>query len=265
MKAEVYKTDGSVSGEVELPKIFNEVYREDLVRRAILAEQSRRFQPQGHFLMAGLNTTAVYVGAYGVYRTGRHMGIAIRPRQKLAGGAMGDVRRIPSSTKGRRAHPHKIEKILVENINAREYRKAIASAISGSANVKLVSSKHIIKRESLPIVVDDSLEKVAKTKELIAVLKKLGVWEDLEKSKDSKKIGGKRYAQRRRYRKGALIVANDASKISLAGRNIAGLDVCGVKELSAEALAPGAIPRLSIWTASALKEAENAVESMRLR
>ena len=78
MEAEIYKIDGSVGGRVELPAVFSEYFDVGLVRRAILSEQSSRYQPQGHYLLAGMQTTAVYVGTYSGYRRGRHMGYSYR-------------------------------------------------------------------------------------------------------------------------------------------------------------------------------------------
>src|SRR5690348_1351153 len=110
MNTNLYEIDGKVEKQISLPEIFSKTFRVDLVRRAILAEQSQRYQPQGHFISAGMQTSAMYIGEYSTWRTGRHMGTPARPRQKLAAGAQGDVRKIPSSTKGRRAHPHVVEK-----------------------------------------------------------------------------------------------------------------------------------------------------------
>lgn len=266
MNADVYQLDGKVARKEELPQVFGSSFREDLVRRALLAEQSRRYQPQGHYVMAGLQTTAVYVGEYGVYRSGRHMGIAIRPRQKLAGGAMGDVRRIPSSVKGRRAHPHKIEKVLEERINSKEYKKAIESAIGGSANVVLIKEKHKMNHATMPIIVEDKIEEVVKTKDLLKILKILGLENDIEKSHKPKlRAGLKRYARSRHFRKSVLIVVSNSAKIDKAGRNIAGVDVCNIKNLTVEALAPGAKPRLTIWTEGAVKGVEGAIAHARLR
>ncbi len=265
MNVDVYQLDGKVARKEELPQVFESLFREDLVRRALLAEQSRRYQPQGHYVMAGLQTTAVYVGEYGVYRSGRHMGIAIRPRQQLAGGAMGYVRRIPSSVKGRRAHPHKIEKILEERINAKEYRKAIESAIGGTANLALIKEKHLLGKGSVPIIVEDKVEKLSKTKDLMLVLQNLGLDKDLDKSHKPKlRSGLKRYSTNRHFRKSVLIVAKDSGAIEKAGRNIAGVDICSVKDLTIEKLAPGARPRLAIWTEGAIKEVENAIAQKRL-
>lgn len=264
MQADIYQLDGRTSKKEEMPKIFDASFREELVRRALLAEQSQRYQAQGHYILAGMQTTAIYVGAYSVYRTGRHMGRAIRPRQKLAAGRMGYVRRIPSSVKGKRAHPHKVEKILNENINVREYRKAMESAIAGTADTKKVHARHTVEQH-LPIVMENKLETIAKTKDLILVLQNLKLDLDLERSKDPKvRRHHGRYSVGKRYRRSALIVAKDPSKISLAGRNIPGVDVCGVDALTVELLAPGAMPRLVIWTEGAVKEVEKAVSVARL-
>ena len=170
MQANVYKTDGKVEKKIGLPEIFEKSFRGDLVQRALLSEQSARYQPQGHYLLAGLQTTAEYVGEYSVYRTLRHVGQAIRPRQKLAKGAMGAVRKIPSATKGKRAHPHKIEKLIFERINQKEYVRALQSAVAGTADAALILASHSYPKKELPIVVSSSIEKVSKTKDLLKIL-----------------------------------------------------------------------------------------------
>lgn len=258
---DVYGLDGKVEKDVSLPSVFSEEYRPDLVKRALLAEQSRQFQPQGHSLTAGFQTTAVYIGSYdAAYRRGRHMGQAIRPRQKLGGGAMGDVRRIPSAVKGHRAHPHKIEKILREEINSREYAKAIRSAIGACTHTDLIKQRHDFAGKAFPIVVDDKIEAITKTKELMKVLESLGMGNDLRKSHKPKiRHGLKRSAKIRHFRSSVLIVSKSSEKINKAGRNIPGVDVCSINELTISKLAPGALPRISIWTQGALSEIENAV------
>lgn len=260
MDVEVYSLEGSAKEKLTLPHVFSSEYRPDLVRRALLSEQSERYQPQGHYLMAGLQTTAVYVGTYSGYRRGRHMGIAVRPRQKLGGGAMGDVRRIPSSVKGKRAHPHMIEKITAERINKREYVKAIESAIGGCTNTEMIHKSHPVEKK-LPIVVEDGIEKIKKTKDLMKVLNALGLSKDLDISHEPKKLTG-RISKKRHFRKSVLIVAKDSSEIEKAGRNIAGVDVISIKDLNVETLAPGAAGRPTVWSKSAVQGLENALKEM---
>ncbi len=262
MEVNLYNLEGKQVRRVKLPSIFETKPRSDLVMRALLSEQSRNYQPKGHSPLAGMQTTAAYIGRMGAYRTGRHMGIAIRPRQKLGGGAMGDVRRIPSSVKGRRAHPHTTEKKLVEEMNIKEYRLALASAIAGGAgeNVKKV---HAFEGE-LPIVVEDSIENVSKTKELLSILKKLNLSKDLELSHKPRIAKGHRRSSRlRHFRNSILIIVGKKEKIERAGRNIPGVDVCGVNELSMQNLAPGGMPRPSLWSESALNGVEKAVEEIK--
>ncbi len=265
MEADIYSLNGEVLGKVALPKVFDAPYRIDLVRRALLAEQSLNYQPQGHYLLAGLQTTATYVGRMGAYRSGRHMGIAIRPRQKLGGGAMGDVRRIPSSTKGRRAHPHRIEKKLVELINLKEYRKAIESAIGGSTKKDIVGMVVKVGRD-LPVVIEDKIENVSKTKELLGILKKMGLEEELEKSHEPKiRKGIRRSSKQRRFRKSVLIVTLNDNGIGRASRNIPGVEYSKLSELNVERLAPGAIPRIIIWSESAVKKLEDSINSLKIK
>ena len=266
MDVTLYKLDGKGSGSVTLPAVFSGEYRKDLLMRALLAEQSMNYQPQAHSLMAGLNTTAVYVGRYDAsWRRGRHMGVAIRPRQALGGGAQGDVRRIPSATKGRRAHPHKLEKRIVENINRKEYIRALESAIAGCAMADLVKSGHPFGGNALPIVVDDGIEKVAKTGELLKVLRALGLEQEMERSrKPSRRKGLKRSSVQRRFRKNVLIIADSADRISRACRNIPGLDFSDLPSLTIGKLAPGAAPRITIWSESAVRNVEKAIAGARM-
>ena len=251
---DVYGIDGKTLRSIEMPGVFSGEYREDLVRRALLSEQSAARQPQGHFTRAGFQTTAVYVGKYSAaYRRGRHMGIAIRPRQKLGGGAQGDVRRIPSAVKGHRAHPHKIEKTIEEQINRKEYAAAIRAAIAGSADPALVGARHSFVQKQLPIVVADGIESVSKSKELIKALASIGLANDLERSHSPRlRRGLKRLSRVRHFRTSVLIVSRQAGAISRAGRNIPGVDVCTIDDLTVGKLAPGAKPRLAVWTEGAI-------------
>ncbi|MEM3228381.1 MAG: 50S ribosomal protein L4 [Candidatus Micrarchaeaceae archaeon] len=252
MEANLYQTDGKIARRIELPKVFETEFRVDLVRRALLAEQSERYQPQGRYKYAGMETTATYVGRRGAFRTGRQLGIAIRPRQKLGGGAMGYVRRIPSSTKGRRAHPTKVEKRLVERINSKERLSAIESAIGASASAALKERLNL--KINLPVVVDSSIEKFSKSKELMALFKNLNLLDEINLSHKPKLDAYRRNskAKTRKFRKTALIVAKDSSNLEKAGRNIPGVDVCSVEKMSVSLLAPGAMPRLIIWSESAV-------------
>jgi large subunit ribosomal protein L4e len=58
MKADVYSITGEVARQVDLPSVFNERVRPDLINRAGLALRSARYQPKGTMVVAGLQTSA---------------------------------------------------------------------------------------------------------------------------------------------------------------------------------------------------------------
>ena len=58
MKANVYSMEGEVKEEIELPAIFNEEYRPDLIKRAVISAQTARVQPWGNDPKAGKRTSA---------------------------------------------------------------------------------------------------------------------------------------------------------------------------------------------------------------
>ena len=62
MSIPVYTINNEKSGEVPLPKIFETPYRPDVIKKAVIHQQSNRFQPQGRDPMAGKRTTAVSQG-----------------------------------------------------------------------------------------------------------------------------------------------------------------------------------------------------------
>ncbi len=257
----VFDLQGNPKGTVELSDVFNEAIRDDLIRRAVIAENTLKLQPQGHYILAGMNTTARYYGTMSSYRSGRHMGIAIRPRQKLGGGIQGQVRRIPSSVKGKRAHPHKIEKTLIERMNRKEYQKALRSSIAATANKDYVKVQM-----AMPLVITNDIESIKKTKDLLKVISALKLSEDLEKSKSPQiRKGLRRLATRRHFRKSLLFIVNEDRGLTKAARNIPGVDACTVKDLKANLLAPGGVPgRATLWSESAIKNITSGIEKLSL-
>ncbi|MEM3227709.1 MAG: 50S ribosomal protein L4 [Candidatus Micrarchaeaceae archaeon] len=262
MKANILDINGKLRSELEMQSAFEEPVREDIIRRAVLAESSLALQPQAHSVMAGIQTTASYFGAMSSYRTGRHVGHAIRPKEKLGGGVQGKVRRIPSAVKGRRAHPHMVEKILVERINLKEYRKALRSAVAATASNSYVKRKP--EGVQLPIIISDEIEAVPKTKSIMNIMKNLKLSSFIESCKASKHIKRGRSGNERHYRKSVLLVVSrkDAPAIK-AARNIAGADACDVHSIKAGLLAPGGMPgRLVVWSESAFKSIDTAIEGI---
>lgn len=252
-KIKVYSLEGEIKEEMELPEIFLEEFRPDLIKRAVISSQTARIQPWGSNPMAGKRTTAESFGA------GR--GVAMVPRVKGSRHpAASKAAFAPQTIGGRKAHPPRSQKIHHEKINKKERRFAIRSAIAATSNSELVENRghQMDKVPQIPLVVDDELCKVKKTKDTREIFKKLGVLDDIVRAKEGKKIRagkGKMRGRKIKSPKGPLIVVGEDKGISLGARNHPGVDVVSVENLNTELLAPGTHPgRLTIFTKSAMEK-----------
>ncbi|RME79456.1 MAG: 50S ribosomal protein L4 [Methanobacteriota archaeon] len=245
MKAKVYGVDGKESGELALPPVFSTDYREEIIRRAVLAEESKLFQPKGSYRWAGLETSARYIGRKEAYATLKNRGQSRLPREFFGGGVPGRVRYIPSAVSGRRAHPPKPTKKLAEKINKKEHDLALRSAIGATANKELVIARGHKIDGDVPIIIEGN---ISKTKELYSLFSKLFP-ADLERA--SIKRG-----RNKKHPKTALVVAGkEELSIVKAASNIAGADATTTALLKVKDLAPGThAGRLTVFTKKAIEE-----------
>ncbi|MBN1940601.1 MAG: 50S ribosomal protein L4 [Candidatus Diapherotrites archaeon] len=264
MKASVFSLEGKKLHEIELPKVFETAYHPELIKRAVLSIQSAKKQPKGNFKKAGRQNTAQYRGWRGLPTHERTINVdrARLPRLKNRRGLLyGRVARVPQSVGGVRAHPPKPEKNIFEEINKKEKKQALKSAIAASADRKMVEERHKLdKGIQVPVIVEDGFEELKKAKEVKKVLESLKVWQDVEnaKAKRRRKTGkAKRRGRKYKQKKSALIVTKKNASVYKAARNIAGIDVCEVRNLNSELFAPGcSAGRLTVWTESAIKALE---------
>ncbi len=246
MKANVIDLSGNASSQVDLPPVFDEEYRPDLIKRAVLSAQANRLQPYGPHFYAGMNTSAQSWGpGHGVSRVPR-----LKNGRKAAG--------IPMAVGGRRSHPPRPEADRTEKINIKERRKAIRSAIAATASTELVLARgHKFSRE-LPLVAENAIESLDKTADVRKFLVAAGLWDDVERAKLGRNIrAGKGKMRGRKYknRKSLLIVAASDQGLGKAARNLPGVDFITVEKLNAELLAPGTqAGRLTIWTESSIQK-----------
>lgn len=253
--AQIYNLQGKASGKIDLPDVFSTPLRPDVIKRAVLAIQSNRIQPQGRDPMAGKKTTAESRG------TGS--GAARIPRIK---GGSGRAAFAPGTMKGRAAHPPKAEKIIVKNIPKKEAKLALNSAIAATAEKEVVAKRghKIEKVPAFPMVVDDAFEALSKAKEVEDAFASLGISDDVVRVRESRNIrAGKGKLRGRRIKQavGPLIVVAEGKAIANAASNLPGVEVTTVTNLNTEMLAPGTHPgRLTVWTNSAIKQlmGENA-------
>ena len=247
----VFDLKGAPTGKTTLPLIFNTPLRPDVIKRAVLAIQSNRHQPQGRDPMAGKRTSAESRG------TG--MAMARIPRLK---GASGRAAFAPGTVGGRQAHPPTSEKIIVKHIPKKEARLALLSAIAATASKETVAARgHKVEDvPQIPLVVEDAIGGLTKTKEVEEALLHLGVALDIYRVRESRKIRagkGKHRGRKMKQAVGPLIVVAENKGLVAAAGNIPGVDIVTVKDLNAEDLAPGTHPgRLTLWTNGAIEKLE---------
>jgi large subunit ribosomal protein L4e len=251
ISAKVFDLKGEEVATLNLPHIFHTPSRPDVIKRAVVAIQSHRFQPQGRDPMAGKRTTA----------ESRHagQGIARVPRMKERGSRAAFA---PGTVGGRSAHPPTVEKKIRKKIPKKEMRLALRSAIAATASKEAVASRgHMIEDvPDFPLVVVDEIQGVKRTKDIEEALVNLGVWPDIFRVKESRKVRagkGKMRGRKMKQAVGPLLVITKNEGVAEAARNLPGMQVASVENLNAELLAPGTHPgRLTVWTSSALEKVE---------
>jgi large subunit ribosomal protein L4e len=250
--------DGSSEATVKLPKIFNAPRREDLVRRVYISLLTHTLQPKGSSRGSGHKHSVESWGAgYGMARISRIKG---RGTQKYMSGGM-----IPFAVGGRPTHPPVPEKKIYKQVNKREKRLALISALSFTA-----SRNHVVDRghrlpENLatPLVTVEELESITKTSELERFLRSVGLAAELERCRQVKIRAGKGKMRGRRYKRrvGPLIVVGEDKGVGRAAENIPGVDLVEARNLSVLHLAPGGKPgRLVVFTKPALEALEARIK-----
>ncbi|MDD1701816.1 MAG: 50S ribosomal protein L4 [Methanoregula sp.] len=246
MKAQVKTIEGGVAKDIELPAMFSEEYRPDLIKKAVMALQSTRRQPHGSYPFAGICSSAV---GWGSGRGASHV-----PRLKNGSRAA----KVPQAKGGREAHPPVTAKVLIKEINQKEKQKAFRSAVAASIRADLISGRGHLYDGAVPLIFEDKFETLARTQDVITALTSIGVYKDIERAKDSRKVRagrGKLRGRRYKQRKSLLIVTSGPE--FRAARNLAGVDVVTVDQLNVEHLAPGMqAGRLTVWTESAVTRLE---------
>jgi large subunit ribosomal protein L4e len=155
-----------------------------------------------------------------------------------------------------------VEKILAEQINKREYQKAIASAISATTSANL---KYQLKLQ-MPIVMTDDIESLKRSKEVMDVLESINLSGYInDGSRPHLRKGIRRSTRIKIYKRKLLLVVGKESSVLKAARNIAGVDVCEVSKITANLLAPGGTPgRMTIWSESAINNLDSAIMKLKV-
>merc|ERR1712023_544156 len=245
-----------VVAEVRMPHVFLAPVRNDLV--SFVHDQLSCNTRQAH----GVNKKAGMKHSAESWGTGR--AVARIPRVSGSGthrsgqGAFGNMCR-----KGRMAHPLHTWRRWHRKVNLHQRRHALASAVAATACAPLVMARghRIMEVAQVPLVLDDTVGQISKTKEAIAFLKAFGVWADVKRVMVNKGLRagkGKLRNRRHKVRRGPLVVVDQGCEnLYRALRNIPGVDMCNVNRLNIRQLAPGGhVGRLCIWTKSAFASLE---------
>ena len=240
MKGFVYSAGGEKTGEIELPAIFSQPVRRDIVEKAFVIERSCQRQDYGSKRDAGKRHA---VASWGVGR-----GVARLPR--LTNGSKAAF--APQAVGGRRTHPPKVERVWKKKLNKKEKMKAFCSAFAATARSDMVSLRGHRFNESLilPIVTDESFEEMERVKEVVSSLTVLGIYDDVLRAFN----GRKRRKNGYRTPRSILIIAREGSPIFRSAGNIVGIDVKSPEELRISDLAPGGVPgRLVVYGSSTME------------
>merc|ERR1712205_123853 len=233
----VQSTSDEAGKQVQLPAVFLAPIRPDIVTFVHTSMNKNRRQAYAVNKDAGHQTSAQSWG------TGR--AVARIPRVPGGGthragqGAFGNMCR-----GGRMFNPTKTWRKWHRKINVNQRRYAVCSALAASALPSLVMARghRISEVPECPLVVGNAVESIDKTQKAVKLLKEVGAYEDVEKSKSSRQIrSGKGKMRNRRHvqRRGPLVVYANDNGISKAFRNLSGVEVCSVDRLNLLQLAPG--------------------------
>lgn len=172
---DVLSLDKTKVGEVDLPSAFDMKINEDLIKRAFISEMSGKFQIKYTDPLAGKRKAAELTKRRRSYKTVYGRGLSRTPRKTMqhVGSSfsyMGAV--APNAVGGREAHPPKAEKKTVKKMNKKELYMAINMGIAASAKKEFVSKYHRLpENANLPIVIDDSVNNIYRTKDAEKLLK----------------------------------------------------------------------------------------------
>ena len=258
-----HKNSSEVLREVRTPQVFSTAIRSDIVQfvHDNLSKNTR--QARGVDPQAGMKHSAESWG------TGR--AAARIPRIGGSGtsrsgqGAFGNMCR-----KGRMSFPLHVWRRWHRKVNLRQRRHALASALAASSVWGLVNARghRVDNVPQMPLVLDNEVNQITKTRDALAMLKSFGLYDDIERVVKAKALRpgrGKMRNRRFKKRRGPLVVVDDnAQALERSLRNLPGVDVLNVNRLNIRNLAPGGqLGRLLVFTEGALAELKQQFGSLR--
>lgn len=259
MKLAIIDKEGKKTGDFNLDLSCD--VREDIFKKAVVAERSFFRQEYGSFKGAGRRHTINVSKRRQKFRSTYGKGGSRTPKKTMWRRGM-QLRFVgafaPNTVGGRRAHPPKAEKIIFKNINNKEWLKALKIGLFSSLDNKIVLSNGQRVPSNYPFVLDNSLENISKTSDFRSFLDKLGFADEILRTSQIKVRAGKGKMRNRRFKvkRGPIVVVSSLDKsLMKSARNIKGFDVVSFDFLNVSDFAMSVKPgRAVIFTKSALEE-----------
>src|ERR687883_1884030 len=152
MKAKVIALDGTDSGEIELPTVFDTPYRPEVIHKVYVNLLSHSYQRQGRYPGAGEIVSA----------ESRNTGLGIARLARARGEGFpraGQAASVAGVRHGRVAHPPESWKNIYKKINQKERQLGLCSAIAATARKDLVQRRgHKMDGNiKLPIIISNDI------------------------------------------------------------------------------------------------------------
>lgn len=253
MKANVYDLEGKKKKEIELPKVFDSVVREDIVRKCV--EIFKDFQPHSLDPEAGRRHSASgqlshkrhdWKGQYG-------KGISRVPRKIIwrRGVQFNWVGAEISGTRGgRRPHGHKVI-MVVKKMNNKEVKIAFDSALASTAQQEYINKRYSLEGNKLhvPIVIESSKIESLKTKQFMKIVSEIlgSFYERLVINRETRAGKGKARGRRYKSNAGMLMIKGNEENVKLSGIELRSVDDVEIRDLYP-------LGRIVIYTEKALEE-----------
>jgi len=259
MKANILDINGKKKGDITLPSCFSQSIREDIISKVLESKKIKQAYAPSPVAGKQHSASGVLIRRRHVWKSGYGRGMSRIPRKIFSrrGSQFNwEGAEVPNTRGGRRAHPPKILSMInTLKVNKKELQKALASAISATANEKIIIKKYDKlkgkKLENIPFIVESKISEL-KAKELISSIKKI-LGKDLTmvalKNKQIRKGKGKLRGRKYKSNAGMLLVTGKSEKLKTNA-----FDVVNVNNLSIVDLAKGGIGRLTVYTEQAIKE-----------
>lgn len=258
MKVAIIDKTGKKTGDIEVETVRD--IRDDIFKKAVFAENSLFRQEKGADPQAGKKHSISLSKRRKNFRTTYGKGQARTPKKTMW--ARGRQMRFvgafaPNTVGGRKAHAPKAQKILLKDVNNKEWLTALKVGFTCAFTPEIISSNGQIVPKTYPFVLDDSFEKVSKTKEMEEALLKLELSSEMQRAQQRTIRAGRGTMRGRTYnnKRGPIfVVSSYEAPLIKAARNFKGFDVVTSDMLMVSDFGMSEKPgRMVIFTKSALE------------